>query len=97
MRRSHEFIATRDLYKEEPNEQGEYELVLIKENLETRWLCGDLDRILEVEEHYDDEGIIKPEYTRLTLEGNVEKIVKMTFSEVIKLLKKDKPIGYGSV
>ena len=64
MRRSHEFIATRDLYKEEPNEQGECELVLIKENLETRWLCGDLDRILEVDKQIFN-GL-----TRVTLMGH---------------------------
>ena len=90
MQKSHEFIVTRDLYTEEQNEQGEFEVKLVKKDLQTKWFCRNIDMINSCEQHYNDKGNIRREYSKIIVEGEGEKIIKMKYKDIKDLISNSK-------
>jgi hypothetical protein len=86
MQRSHEFIVTRDLYTEEENERGEFEVKLVKKDLQTKWYCRDINTIISCEQHYNEKGNIRRDYSKIIVEGEGEKIIKMKYKEIKELI-----------
>lgn len=95
MIRSHEFIVTRDLYTEEENENGEFEVKLIKKDLKTKWYCKDINTIISCEQHYNEKGNIRRDYCKIIVEGEGEKIIKMKYKEAKQLISnKNVTLGF---
>lgn len=82
---SHEFIVTRDLYNEVETEPNVFEVKLIKKNVKTKWFCKNLDMISSCEQHYNDSGNIRREYSKIMVEGE-EKIINMRYKDVKELI-----------
>ncbi len=86
MPRTHEFIVTRDLYTEEENANGDFEVKLVKKDLQTKWFCKNLDTISSCEQHYNENGNIRREYSKIIVDGEGEKVIKMKYKEVKQLI-----------
>jgi hypothetical protein len=90
MPKDHEFIVTRDLYTEEENSNGEFEVKLIKKDLQTKWYCKDVATIISCEQHYNEKGNIRREYSKIIVEGEGERIIKMKYKDVKQLISNQK-------
>ena len=92
MQKSHEFIVTRDLYNEvEVEIDGEIgiEVKLIKKDLKTKWFCKDIGVISSCEQTYNDNGNIRIEYCKITVDGQGEKLIRMRYKDAKKLIEKN--------
>lgn len=99
MPKSHEFIVTRDLYNEvevEVDGQIGIQVVLVKKDLKTKWFCKDLAVISGVEQAYNDNGNIRRDYCKITVDGIGEKIIKMRYNDAKQLIETEafKKVGF---
>jgi hypothetical protein len=91
---SHEFIVTRDLYNEIETEPNVFEVKLIKKNVKTKWFCKNLDMISSCEQHYNENGNIRREYSKIIADGE-ERIVNMRYKDIKQLISPTtKGVGY---
>ena len=91
MQKSHEFIVARDLYNEievEVDGQIGIEVKLVKKDLKTKWFCKDIGAISSCEQAYNDNGNIRTEYCKITVDGQGEKLIRMRYKEAKKLIEK---------
>ena len=94
---SYEFIVTRDVYNEIEDDEGAYKVVLVKENVKTKWYCKNIDKVSSCEQTYNEKGNVRTEYTKIMVDGEGEKIVRMRYKDVKQLIKKTdmKSVGFG--
>jgi len=83
---SHEFIVTRDLYNEVETEPNVFEVKLVKKNVKTKWFCRNLEMITSCEQHYNDKGNIRREYSKIIADGE-ERIINMRYKDIKKLIE----------
>ena len=90
--RGYEFIRLTDLYDEDENGN----IHLVKEAVQTKWFCRDLEMISDVEQVFNDKGNIRTKRTRVYHDKLGDRIVLGRYKDILEIVTKQRnKVGYG--
>ena len=79
---------------EVPNKDGTLDVVLVKENLKTKWYCRDLSMVTSFGQSFNSKGNIRIHRSIITVNGE-ELTVQLPYSKTKALLETPTPTKTG--